>query len=61
MNCSECFLSKGWEDSELDSKVFGGCGKVTKRSVDDRNKEREVGIGQTPQKRYFEGASKGVL
>jgi len=27
---------------------------VTKRSVDDRNKEREVGTGQTPQKRYFD-------
>lgn len=27
---------------------------MTQRTVDGGNKEREVGTGQTPQKRYFD-------
>lgn len=40
-----------WEGPESASKVFNECGRVTKRSKDDRNKEREVGTDDKNLKR----------
>lgn len=50
MDCSEWRPNKGWKDSEPGSKVCSQCGRVTKRSIGDRNKEREVATGDIPSK-----------